>query len=174
MQWLIVPRHPQRFNEVKKLIKEAGLSYESRSEIKDWDKVFSEEGPDVIAGDSMGEMAFYYGLADAVIMGGSFGNYGSQSPIEPIAMGVPVIIGPSTFNFQTVVKEAQQANAVLRAKDETEAVQTALNVLSNKEKGSEISENAKSYYRASKGATKKSFQTIEKYLGESVNDSRAS
>lgn len=80
---LIVPRHPQRFEEVAKLIEKSGFTYIKRSQIRDWKTVLSKQGPQIVFGDSMGEMGFYYALSSLVIMGGSFENYGCQSVIEP-------------------------------------------------------------------------------------------
>ena len=88
---LIVPRHPQRFEEVAKLIEKSGFTHIKRSEIRDWKTVLSKQGPQIVLGDSMGEMGFYYALSSLVIMGGSFENYGCQSVIEPCAIGLPVI-----------------------------------------------------------------------------------
>ena len=96
---LIVPRHPQRFEEVAKLIEKSGFTYIKRSQIRDWKTVLSKQGPQIVFGDSMGEMGFYYALSSLVIMGGSFENYGCQSVIEPCAIGLPVIVGPSIFNL---------------------------------------------------------------------------
>ena len=79
----------------------------------------------------MGEMGFYYALSSLVIMGGSFENYGCQSVIEPCAIGLPVIVGPSIFNFDFIVKKAESEGALLRAADFTEALRIADEVLSD-------------------------------------------
>ena len=125
MQWLIVPRHPQRFDAVADLIRAAGWSVSRRS---GWpDDAPPAAGEDAIwLGDSLGEMAAYYTLADAALLGGSFAPLGGQNLIEAAACGCPVVMGPHTFNFDQAARLAQAAGAAQRASGMTDAVaQTA-------------------------------------------------
>ena len=121
VQWLIVPRHPQRFDEVAQLCAAAGLSVSHRSQWSD-----TPEAADVWLGDSLGEMALYYGLSDAALLGGSFAPLGGQNLIEAIACGCPVLLGPHTFNFAEAAEGAVQAGAALRVADMGAAVDQAL------------------------------------------------
>ncbi|MBF0264594.1 MAG: 3-deoxy-D-manno-octulosonic acid transferase [Gammaproteobacteria bacterium] len=96
---IIVPRHPERFNQVAQL----ASTYDQfcvarRSDIKN--KMF--DNCDILIGDSMGEMMAYYQLADIVIMGGSFINRGGHNLLEPAALGKAIIVGPYMFNFQQI------------------------------------------------------------------------
>lgn len=108
---IIIPRHPQRFKEVLKLIQGTGKSVLSRSQIRNWREALSQNGPEYILGDSMGEMALYYALGDVALMGGSYAPFGSQSMIEPCSIGIPTIVGPSTFNFSDAVEEARKGRS---------------------------------------------------------------
>lgn len=120
VQWLVVPRHPQRFAEVQQLLLDAGLTVSCRSQ---WG-----EGPapaDVWLGDSLGEMALYYGLADVVLLGGSFAPLGGQNLIEAIACGCPVVLGPHTFNFAEAATLACEQGVAHRVTDMTHGVQHA-------------------------------------------------
>jgi 3-deoxy-D-manno-octulosonic-acid transferase len=119
---LIVPRHPQRFEEVFALAKSKGFRVAKRSEIftrnsekngQTAPQVFATDA-EIIIGDSMGEMFAYYACAQVAFMGGSFAT-GSQNLIEPCAVGVPVVLGPSTFNFETAAKAAIAAEAAMQA-----------------------------------------------------------
>jgi 3-deoxy-D-manno-octulosonic-acid transferase len=95
VRWLVVPRHPQRFDEVAALAAQAGFVVSRRS-------AWGDEGPadaDVWIGDSLGEMALYYGLADVALLGGSFLPLGGQNLIEAAACACPIVMGPHTFNF---------------------------------------------------------------------------
>ena len=113
--WLLVPRHPQRFNDVAALLTERKLKFVRRSE---WDGVSPlPTDMQVLLGDSMGEMVSYYATADVVVMGGSLLDFGCQSVIEPCALGVPTLVGPSTFNFADVVREAKAVDAVRQFDD---------------------------------------------------------
>ena len=109
VQWLIVPRHPQRFDEVHQLLQGAGLTVSRRST---W--AAGPDAADVWLGDSLGEMALYYGLADAALLGGSFAPLGGQNLIEAAACGCPVVLGPHTFNFAEVAELACAAGAARR------------------------------------------------------------
>ena len=84
---------------------------------------------DVWLGDSLGEMALYYGLADVALLGGSFAPLGGQNLIEAAACGCPVVMGPHTFNFAAAADLASQAGAARRVADLDEAVGEALRVL---------------------------------------------
>jgi len=126
---VLVPRHPQRFDEVAQQVQAAGLSLSRRS-------TWPQTGPDAAAlaadvwlGDSMGEMVAYYALADVVLLGGSFARLGGQNLIEPAACGRVVIMGPHTFNFAHAAELAEAAGAAVRVADLAEAVQRALHGL---------------------------------------------
>lgn len=129
---LIVPRHPQRFDEVAGLVTAGGLSLWRRSALAaapPGDGA-SIGGPlptqalaaDVWLGDSLGEMALYYGLADAAMLGGSFEPLGGQNLIEALACGCPMVVGPHTFNFADATEGAIAAGAAQRVGDLPEAV----------------------------------------------------
>ena len=121
LQWLIVPRHPQRFDAVAALLQSAGLTVARRSVDG---AMFSEA--DVWLGDTLGEMAFYYGLTDVALLGGSFAPLGGQNLIEAAACRCPVVMGPHTFNFAQAAEMAQDAGAALERPDMASAIETAL------------------------------------------------
>ncbi len=112
VQWLVVPRHPQRFGEVQQLLRSAGLTVSSRSQWAD-----GPEPADVWLGDSLGEMVLYYGLADVALLGGSFAPLGGQNLIEAIACGCPVVLGPHTFNFAEAAALACEQGVAHRVAD---------------------------------------------------------
>jgi len=116
---LLVPRHPQRFDEVITLARMQGLAVRCRSE---WDELPPADASeaDVWIGDSMGEMPVYYACADVALLGGSFAPLGGQNLIEAAACGCPVVMGPHTFNFAQASKQALRANAAMRV-DNVEA-----------------------------------------------------
>jgi 3-deoxy-D-manno-octulosonic-acid transferase len=120
MQWLVVPRHPQRFDAVAEQLQQAGFTVSRRSTWTD--------GPvaaDVWLGDSLGEMALYFGLADAALLGGSFAPLGGQNLIEAAACGVPVFMGPYVFNFEEASALSVAAGAAFACPDLAQAVQAA-------------------------------------------------
>ncbi len=120
VQWLIVPRHPQRFDAVAQLLEGAGLRVSRRSQWTD-----APAPADVWLGDSLGEMALYYGLADVALLGGSFAPLGGQNLIEAAACACPVVLGPHTFNFAEAADLACAAGAAQRVVDMAQGVAAA-------------------------------------------------
>jgi len=123
---VLVPRHPQRFDEVAALAQARGwhVARRSRGELPDGAR-------SLLLGDSMGEMPFYYGLADVAVVGGSFQPLGGQNLIEACAAGVPVVIGPSVFNFAEATRLALAAGAALQVSGATEAIGAAAAILAD-------------------------------------------
>jgi 3-deoxy-D-manno-octulosonic-acid transferase len=125
VQWLLVPRHPQRFDEVAALCAEHGLSVSRRSQWLNGPQAHEQEH-DIWLGDSLGEMALYFGLSDVVLLGGSFAPLGGQNLIEAAACECPVFMGPHTFNFAQAAELAQAAGAAFEHENLSEAVDAAL------------------------------------------------
>jgi 3-deoxy-D-manno-octulosonic-acid transferase len=108
---IIVPRHPQRFDEVARLLEARGIRYQRRS------LGMPSEDCVVWLGDSMGEMNAYYAACDVAFVGGSLRPFGAHNLIEACALGKPVIIGPSVYNFQEAVDLGMAAGAVIQVDD---------------------------------------------------------
>lgn len=130
----IVPRHPERFDTAAARLSQAGLSFARRSRlIEEGDcsstALQSCASAVVLLGDTLGEMAWYYALADVAVVAGSFQPLGGQNMIEACAVGVPVLVGPYTRNFEQAVVDAMDEGAALRVPDASAALQTALQLL---------------------------------------------
>ena len=161
---VIVPRHPQRFDEVAQLAAARGLTVARRSESRPVDA-----GTRVVVGDSMGEMLAYYAAADVVLMGGSFLEYGSQNLIEPCALGKPVIVGPSTFNFEQAADGAIAAGAAVRVPDARSALAQAAAIQRDAARRAAMGEKGLAFVAAHRGAVDR----LERWIGESVSRARA-
>ncbi|HMO49464.1 MAG TPA: 3-deoxy-D-manno-octulosonic acid transferase [Rubrivivax sp.] len=113
---LLVPRHPQRFDEVAASVAGCGFSLQRRSA---WgsEPPLDAAAAEVWLGDSMGEMPLYYAAADVALLGGSFAPLGGQNLIEAAACGCPLIMGPHTFNFSEAAELSLAAGAALRVAD---------------------------------------------------------
>lgn len=120
---LLVPRHPQRFDEVAALVAAKGLSVARRSAWGAAGPSADEGAADVWLGDSLGEMALYYGLADLGLQGGSFRPFGAHNFIEAAACGCPMLLGPSVFNFAEAAQQALAAGAAWQVRGWAEALQ---------------------------------------------------
>ncbi len=119
--WVMVPRHPQRFDEVAGLLAQQSLKVVRRSALgnpADWMNASEVlQNADVLLGDSLGEMPLYYGMSDMALLGGSFLPLGGQNLIEAAACDCPVIMGPHTFNFDEVAQWAEREGAAKRVPD---------------------------------------------------------
>ncbi|WP_332814695.1 3-deoxy-D-manno-octulosonic acid transferase [Ramlibacter sp.] len=159
--WLLVPRHPQRFDEVAALVQGAGLSVVRRS---GW----GDQGPgpaQVWIGDSLGEMPLYYGLADVALLGGSFLPLGGQNLIEAAACGCPVVMGPHTFNFAEAADNAQAAGAAVRVRTLEEGVRQAVAIASDPRRRGQHAEAALRFADAHRGAAARTAQALLQLLG---------
>jgi 3-deoxy-D-manno-octulosonic-acid transferase len=153
---VIVPRHPQRFDEVAALIAARGLAYQRRSA---GDALVGDTA--VLLGDSMGEMFMYYAACDVVLMGGSFLPYGAHSLIEPCALGRPVIIGPSTYNFAEAAEAAVAAGAAVRVNDAAEALVLALKLATDAARVQRMAEAGLIFTAAHRGATQRVLELLK-------------
>jgi 3-deoxy-D-manno-octulosonic-acid transferase len=117
---LVVPRHPQRFDEVAALLERRGVRFARRSQ-----EDALPEGCNVVLGDSLGEMPAYYAACDVAVIGGSLLPFGSQNLIEACAAGAAAVLGPSTFNFAQAATLAVEAGAAVQVGTAEEAVAAA-------------------------------------------------
>ena len=116
----------------------------------------------MIVGDSMGEMLAYYGEARAVVMGGTFAGTGGQNLIEPCAVGVPVVLGPSVFNFQQAAEEAIAAGAAVAVPHADAAMDAVLKWLEDPLARDNAGENARQFVAAHRGATGRTVALLER------------
>ena len=111
---VIVPRHPQRFDEIAQLLESRGLRWQRRSQ---WTTENVPASTQILLGDSMGEMFAYYSACDLAFIGGSLLPLGGQNLIEALSCGKPVVVGPHTFNFKQVTADAITVGAAIRVPD---------------------------------------------------------
>jgi len=155
---VVVPRHPRRFDEVAAAIASAGLSFARRSRGE------AVSGASVLLGDSMGEMAFYYALADVAVIGGSLLPYGGQNLIEACAAGVPVVIGPHVFNFSEAVRLAVESGAAQQVADAAGAIDEVLALLEDPLRRQAMGAAGKALCASHRGATRRHISSVRKHL----------
>ena len=159
---VIVPRHPQRFDEVAALIERNGFSLQRRSSWADTPPAAAATA-DVWLGDSMAEMPLYYAMADVALLGGSFAPLGGQNLIEAAACGCPLVLGPHTFNFEDAAQLAVEAGAAVRMKDLHHAVRRAV-ALAHDPRRNDWVEAALAFAGSHRGATERMAQRIAMLL----------
>lgn len=155
----LVPRHPQRFDEVARLVAGRGLTLVRRSA-----GTLPGAGDRVWLGDSMGEMFAWYALADLAVIGGSWLPLGGQNLIEACAAGCPVIIGPHTFNFAQATEDALAAGAALRAGDADEMAAAACRLLAGPPALQAMSDAGRAFAASHRGATGRCMDLIRPLL----------
>jgi 3-deoxy-D-manno-octulosonic-acid transferase len=172
VRWLVVPRHPQRFDEVAELIRQQGFAVARRSQGAMDASQAAEQGievqgarpPTVWLGDSLGEMDFYYSLADVALLGGSFQPMGGQNLIEAAACGCPLVLGPHTFNFADAAQAAIQAGAALRVADMNSAVDASVRWLQQPRVREAAAALAQGFVRGAQGAARSTAMAIAAWL----------
>jgi len=172
MQWMIVPRHPQRFDEVAELIQSQGFVVSRRSSWGTSGPASAQDetghAPTIWLGDSLGEMALYFGLADVALLGGSFEPLGGQNLIEAAACGCPVVMGPHTFNFALASEQAQEAGAALRVTDLTQGAALAAELVTDVERLANARQACGNFAQAHRGAAQRLARAIVHVMNASV------
>ncbi len=168
---VIVPRHPQRFDEVAALLVQRALRYCRRSaqqHVDPRDARYLAELPSaqtqVWLGDSMGELALYYSLADYALIGGSFLPFGGQNLIEAAACACPTVLGPHTFNFSQAADDAVACGAARRVADMASAVVLLKDLLQDPEQSQSMRAAALAFSQAHRGATARNLALIQAVL----------
>ncbi|SEG69948.1 lipid IV(A) 3-deoxy-D-manno-octulosonic acid transferase [Vibrio hangzhouensis] len=154
---ILVPRHPERFQSVLDAIKKHGFTVTRRTENQ---PVTPET--EVFLGDTMGEMMTLLSASDVCFMGGSLlGNkVGGHNLLEPAALGLPMVTGPSYFNFKDITEQLHQLGACDIIPDTVTASTVILALLNDPQHRDQIGETAKSFVQANKGAIERTLTAL--------------
>jgi 3-deoxy-D-manno-octulosonic-acid transferase len=158
---IIVPRHPQRFDEVALLIQQRGIHYQRKTLLNN-DAL--QPNTQVLLGDTMGEMPTYYAACDVAFIGGSLLNYGGQNLIEAAHVGKPILIGEHTFNFADASNDAVAAGAATRVKDANDLMQKVNGLLKSNTELTNMQQAALRFSGTYAGATARMLALIKSYL----------
>lgn len=159
--YLLIPRHPQRFDAAASILSGQDLPYVRRSQTGD--NLPSSEVR-VLLGDTVGEMAFYYAAADVTIIGGGFAPLGGQNLIEACAAGTAVIVGPHMHNFAQATRDAIAAGAALQVSDAAAAMSQASVLLSDDAFRNRIRGMALTWASSHAGATARIVQAMAPWI----------
>ncbi|NIY49735.1 lipid IV(A) 3-deoxy-D-manno-octulosonic acid transferase [Cedecea colo] len=156
---ILVPRHPERFPDAINLVRQAGLSYITRS---------SGEVPSastqVVVGDSMGELMLLYGIADLAFVGGSLVERGGHNPLEPAAHAIPVLMGPHIFNFKDICSRLEQASGLIIVTDAGSLSKEISSLLTDEDYRNFYGRHAVEVLYQNQGALQRLLQLLEPYL----------
>lgn len=167
--FMLVPRHPQRFDAAAELLQAAGLRHVRRTRLRELGEGCSSmleacRDTDVVLGDTLGEMAWYYACSQVAIVGGSFAPLGGQNFIEASALGCPVVVGPHTAHFEQAVADALQAGAIARAADPSQALRQAMAWVDDRAECHRVGQAARHWVGQHAGAVQRVINGIEDRL----------
>ena len=156
---LLVPRHPQRFDEVAAFIEAQRLPFVRRSS-----GIMPTAETRVWLGDSMGEMPAYFAASDIVLMGGTFLPFGGQNLIEAAACGCPVLVGPHTYNFAQATEDALACGAARRVDDADTAAKEAARLMQDETALNVMRTAAGEFSQAHRGATARTVALVREIM----------
>ena len=157
---IVVPRHPERFDEVYQIAQNLNLQTSRRSQQQP-----IQADTQVFLADSMGELWLWYALSQVCFVGGSLNEPGGgHNILEPIALNVPTILGKNYFNFQTIVDEFIQADAVKVVDTAEQAAVVLMQLLDNTEQAQQLNQAAQQIMQLNTGSLDKHIQAIDGYL----------
>ncbi len=172
LRLVIVPRKPERFDEVAQLIEQAGFSLIRYSQIKNQatDKSSIENRASsiefVILGDTMGDLRKFYSLATIIFVGRSLVPMGGSDMMEAAALGKCTLFGPHAFNFRQTVDALLKDEGAIMVKDEQELLEAMQKCLSEPDFAEKIARNGQDVIKKNQGATKKTIDQIAKFLSK--------
>ncbi len=168
LRLVLVPRHPQRFEEVARLLDASGVNWQRRSELtseRSSENTNSREAthrrsPRVLLVDTIGELGAWWGAATIGFVGGTFGSRGGQNMLEPAAYGVATCFGPNTWNFRDIVAQLQAANGVEVVRDRSELLRFVREALENPKSAQQLGRRARDLVLSQQGATERTVELL--------------
>ncbi len=148
---LLVPRHPERADDVERLVKSAGLSVRRQSAVQGE----GLDGAAVVLCDTMGQLQYLYGLSDVAFLGGSLVSVGGHNPIEAAVCEQPLIMGPETFNFPDVVAAFSDAGCLFVVTDAHAVAQVVTRLLSDEAERARLGAVARQVVADNAGASER-------------------
>ena len=162
---IVVPRHPERFDEVYKICQSLNLNTQRRS-LKQPIQIDTQ----VFLADSMGEMWLWYALSQACFVGGSLNEPGGgHNILEPMVLNIPTVIGPRYFNFQSIVDEFVAAQGILIGENAAQVAQQLLSCLDDPVQTQQQVAHAQQVLQRNKGSLKKHIQLLDHYLQQTAS-----
>ena len=162
---IVVPRHPERFDEVYKICQSLNLNTQRRS-LKQPIQIDTQ----VFLADSMGEMWLWYALSQACFVGGSLNEPGGgHNILEPMVLNIPTVIGPRYFNFQSIVDEFVAAQGILIGENAAQVAQQLLSCLDDPLQTQQQVAHAQQVLQRNKGSLQKHIQLLDHYLQQTAS-----
>lgn len=156
---VIVPRHPERFDQVAELCESSGLLFTRRS-----NNALLPENTKLYLADTLGELNMLYGTVDVAFMAGSFTDVGGHNPLEPAAHGIPIITGAVFHNFSEIYTKMFERNAALLVNNENELFKTLLRIANDNQLKNQLGRASKDFMENNQGG----LQRVAEYIGQQL------
>lgn len=167
LKLILVPRHPERFEEVASLIEQTGLPWVRRSAMTTgWQQIRDGVDPSwrIFLADSVGELRWWWGLADLGFVGGSFGSRGGQNMIEPCAVRVATCFGPNTKNFRDVVQILLESQGAMELSTPEELGPWVIRMIENSDIREGYAARGQNTALSHRGAKERTWHKLEQLL----------
>jgi 3-deoxy-D-manno-octulosonic-acid transferase len=156
---VLVPRHPERFARAGALCRRRGFKVASRAAQEQ-----VEADTDVYLGDTLGELTLLYGAADVAFVGGSMVPVGGHNLLEPAALGVAVVIGPHTFNFEEITRMLEEVDGVRKVQDSDQLAGCVETLLRDANLRHNVGQRARAFVDANRGALERLLNIISVWM----------
>jgi 3-deoxy-D-manno-octulosonic-acid transferase len=160
LRLVLVPRHPDRFETVAKLLDSSGIAWQRRTALSGETASSTSNGGRVLLVDVVGELGSWWGTAQIAYVGGSMGSRGGQNMIEPAAYGAAVSFGPNTWNFRDIVAAILAHDAAIVVNDGDQFTQFVRRCLSEPEYAASLGRRAQSFVKSQLGATQRTLALV--------------
>jgi 3-deoxy-D-manno-octulosonic-acid transferase len=162
LRLILVPRHPERFDAVARLLDQSGLAWQHRTGLKENSAADSTatKPSRILLVDAVGELGAWWGVAQIAFVGGSFGRRGGQNMIEPAAYGAAVSFGPNTWNFNDIVSSLLAQDAAVRLADPADLERFVRRCLDEPQYAAELGRRAKALVQLQIGATERTLKLL--------------
>ncbi len=147
---IIAPRHPERFAALAEKCLAQGLTIARYSQ-----KEAVTAKTDILLADTLGELYFFYALADVALVCGSFANIGGHNILEPASLGLPIIVGPVMFNFKTILADFLKVAALQQVENSEGLLPALLHLLNDKSAAKQMGQRARDLVQENQGAADK-------------------
>ncbi|WP_229680743.1 lipid IV(A) 3-deoxy-D-manno-octulosonic acid transferase [Marinobacterium zhoushanense] len=164
---ILVPRHPERFASVAALARRYSKAVCCRSAAD-----MPSSDTEIYIGDTLGELMQFYATADIAFVGGSFSGTGGHNPLEPAALGKPVLMGPDTFNFAQITQALSDAGGLIQVADEAGLQRALRELIGNAERCGAMAQAARHFVADNRGALDRLQQLIEDQLSVAERNQR--
>ena len=153
---VIAPRHPERFDEVVRLVADEGQRVERRTALS----VDAAPRADVVVLDTIGELARLYQIATVVFVGGSLVDAGGHNILEPAIFGRPIVFGPHMHNFAEIAAEFLRHGAALQVHSTRELADTLVKLVGDSVQRARLGETARAIVESNRGANTRTLDVI--------------